>query len=141
MTHGEMPAERHVRTGAAQTAETVAVLGAGGMMGLPMERNIARAGIAVRAWNRSRDKVEPLAADLPYLRVKARAITERDFTPSFRLKLAAKDAGLVRDAAWQRGLDLPLFELIADRLGEGTGEHGEKDVSATYLTGAPEHAA
>jgi 3-hydroxyisobutyrate dehydrogenase len=79
--------------------------------------------------------------DLPYLRVKARAITERDFAPSFRLKLAAKDAGLVRDAAWQRGLDLPLLELIADRLGEGTGEHGEKDVSATYLTGAPEHAA
>jgi 3-hydroxyisobutyrate dehydrogenase len=78
--------------------------------------------------------------DLPYLRVKARAITERDFAPSFRLKLAAKDAGLVRDAAWQRGLDLPLLELIADRLGEGTGEHGEKDVSATYLTGAPEHA-
>jgi 3-hydroxyisobutyrate dehydrogenase len=315
MTHGEMPAEGPVRTGAAQTAETVAVLGAGGTMGFPMARNIARAGIAVRAWNRSRDKVEPLAADgaylaatpadaaagasivltmladadavvtamegdggalpvmadsgqpdppiwlqmstigeeatewctdlavrygaefvdapvlgtrqpaeqgqlvvlesgpeeagrrvqpvfdavghrtihvgeagagtrlklvtnswmlavveagaetialaegldldpalflaaiqdgpldLPYLRVKARAITERDFAPSFRLKLAAKDAGLVRDAAWQRGLDLPLLELIADRLGEGTGEHGEKDVSATYLTGAPEHAA
>jgi 3-hydroxyisobutyrate dehydrogenase len=315
MTHGEMPAGGPVRTGAAQTAETVAVFGAGGTMGFPMARNIARAGIAVRAWNRSRDKVEPLAADgaylaatpadaaagasivltmladadavvtamegdggalpvmadsgqpdppiwlqmstigeeatewctdlavrygaefvdapvlgtrqpaeqgqlvvlesgpeeagrrvqpvfdavghrtihvgeagagtrlklvtnswmlavveagaetialaegldldpalflaaiqdgpldLPYLRVKARAITERDFAPSFRLKLAAKDAGLVRDAAWQRGLDLPLLELIADRLGEGTGEHGEKDVSATYLTGAPEQAA
>lgn len=79
--------------------------------------------------------------DLPYLRIKARAIAERDFTPSFRLRLAAKDAGLVCDAAWQRGLDLPLFELIADRLGEGTGEHGDKDVSATYLTSAPEQVA
>jgi 3-hydroxyisobutyrate dehydrogenase len=79
--------------------------------------------------------------DLPYLRAKAQAIAERDFTPSFRLSLAAKDAGLVRDAAWQRGLDLPLFELIAYRLVEGTGEHGDKDVSATYLTGAPEQAA
>ncbi len=78
--------------------------------------------------------------DLPYLRAKARAIAERDFTPSFRLSLAAKDAGLVRDAAWQRGLDLPLLELIADRLGEATSEHGDKDVSATYLTGAPEQA-
>jgi hypothetical protein len=28
-----------------------------------------------------------------------------------------------------------------DRLGEGTGEHGDKDVSATYLTGAPEQVA
>ena len=85
--------------------------------------------------------IQDSALDLPYLRAKARAIAERDFTPSFRLSLAAKDAGLVRDAAWERGLDLPLFELIAYRLVEGTGEHGDKDVSATYLTGAPEQAA
>jgi hypothetical protein len=30
--------------------------------------------------------------DLPYLRMKGKAITERDFTPAFRLALAAKDA-------------------------------------------------
>jgi 3-hydroxyisobutyrate dehydrogenase len=41
----------------------VAVLGAGGTMGLPMARNIARAGIDVRAWNRTRDKAEPLSDD------------------------------------------------------------------------------
>lgn len=34
------------------TTETVAVLGAGGTMGFPMARNMARAGLAVRAWNR-----------------------------------------------------------------------------------------
>jgi 3-hydroxyisobutyrate dehydrogenase len=43
--------------------ETVAVLGAGGTMGMPMARNIAKAGIEVRAWNRSREKAEPLAED------------------------------------------------------------------------------
>jgi 3-hydroxyisobutyrate dehydrogenase len=32
-------------------------------MGLPMARNIAKAGIEVRAWNRSREKAEPLAED------------------------------------------------------------------------------
>ncbi len=32
-------------------------------MGLPMARNIARAGIEVRAWNRSGEKTEPLAED------------------------------------------------------------------------------
>jgi 3-hydroxyisobutyrate dehydrogenase-like beta-hydroxyacid dehydrogenase len=255
MTSSEMPAETPVRTGATEMIDTVAVLGAGGTMGFPMARNIARARMTVRAWNRSRDKAEPLGADGAYIadtpadaaagagivltmladadavvtamegdngalpvmadsgqpdppiwlqmstigeettewctelavrygvafvdapvlgtrqpaeqgqlvvhesgpkearpqvqpvfdavghRTMARAITERDFTPSFRLRLAAKDAGLVRDAAWQRGLDLPLFELIADRFGEGTGEHGDKDISATYLTGAPEQAA
>ena len=41
----------------------VAVLGAGGTMGLPMARNIARAGLDVRAWNRTRDKAEPLSDD------------------------------------------------------------------------------
>src|SRR6202020_2784817 len=43
--------------------QTVAVLGAGGLMGFAMARNLARDGYAVRAWNRSRDKAEPLAAD------------------------------------------------------------------------------
>src|SRR5436305_3438513 len=46
-----------------RSAETVAVLGAGGTMGLPMARNLARAGLAVRAWNRSPDKLRALADD------------------------------------------------------------------------------
>src|SRR3954447_6463998 len=41
---------------------TVAVLGTG-IMGAAMARNLARAGHTVRAWNRSRDKAEPLATD------------------------------------------------------------------------------
>ncbi len=40
----------------------IAVLGTG-TMGAPMARNLARAGLSVRAWNRSRAKAEPLAAD------------------------------------------------------------------------------
>jgi 3-hydroxyisobutyrate dehydrogenase len=85
--------------------------------------------------------IEKGPLDLPYLRAKAQAIAGRDFTPSFRLALAAKDAGLVADAAWQHGLDLPLFEVIARRLALGAGEHGGEDVSATYLTSAPDQAA
>jgi 3-hydroxyisobutyrate dehydrogenase len=78
--------------------------------------------------------------DLPYLRMKGKAMTERDFTPAFRLELAAKDAVLVRQAAEDRGMDLPLVETIARRLTEGAWEHGDKDFSATYLTSAPEKA-
>ncbi len=43
--------------------EAVAVLGAGGTMGLPMVRHLARSGIDVRAWNRTREKAEPLTDD------------------------------------------------------------------------------
>lgn len=42
---------------------SVAFLGAGGLMGQPMARNLAGAGFEVRAWNRSRDKMEPLAGE------------------------------------------------------------------------------
>ncbi|MCF2126331.1 NAD(P)-dependent oxidoreductase [Strepomyces sp. STD 3.1] len=45
---------------------TVTVLGTG-IMGAAMARNLARAGLTVRVWNRSRDKAEPLAADGAYV--------------------------------------------------------------------------
>ena len=41
---------------------SVALLGTG-IMGVPIGRNLLEAGFDVRAWNRSRDKAEPLAAD------------------------------------------------------------------------------
>jgi len=81
------------------------------------------------------------ALDLPYLRMKGRAIRDRDFEPSFRLTLAAKDARLIRDAADAHRLDLPLLATIARRLGEGAAEHGDEDMAATYLTSAPGRAA
>src|ERR1700761_8028440 len=43
--------------------ETIAVLGAGGTMGFAMARNLVRAGFRVRAWNRSREKAQPLTED------------------------------------------------------------------------------
>ena len=42
---------------------SIAVLGAGSTMGLPMARNLARAGFEVRAWNRTREKAVPLEGD------------------------------------------------------------------------------
>lgn len=45
---------------------TVSVLGTG-IMGAAMARNLTRAGHTVRAWNRTRAKAEPLAADGAYI--------------------------------------------------------------------------
>jgi 3-hydroxyisobutyrate dehydrogenase len=42
---------------------TVAVIGAGGVMGLPVALNLARAGFPVRAWNRTAAKLEPLGEE------------------------------------------------------------------------------
>ncbi|MFE7975197.1 NAD(P)-dependent oxidoreductase [Streptomyces shenzhenensis] len=57
------PRAGHPRTGARMTDNlTVSVLGTG-IMGAAMARNIARAGHAVRVWNRTRDKAQPLASE------------------------------------------------------------------------------
>jgi 3-hydroxyisobutyrate dehydrogenase len=83
------------------------------------------------------EAIEGGTLDLPYLRLKAAAIAERNFEPSFRLALAAKDAALVEDAADRHELDLPLLRAIRERLAEGARHHGDQDFSATYLTSAP----
>lgn len=72
--------------------------------------------------------------DLPYLQLKGKAMIARSFDPSFRLALAAKDAGLIEDAMAQEGLDLPLLHTIRERLDEAATEHGEKDLAATFLS-------
>jgi 3-hydroxyisobutyrate dehydrogenase len=87
------------------------------------------------------DAVSGGPLDLPYLQTKGRAIMERDFTPAFRLALAAKDAGLVGRAAERHDLDLPLLAAVATRMRDAAGEHGDEDISATYLASAPRGAA
>jgi 3-hydroxyisobutyrate dehydrogenase len=82
------------------------------------------------------DAVKDGPLDLGYLQMKGRAMMARDFEPSFRLRLAAKDAGLVEDAIERHGLELPMVSAIRRRLDEAVPEHGEKDMSATYLTSA-----
>src|SRR6476469_1665028 len=45
------------------SSQTVAILGAGGTMGQGIARNIAKAGMGVRAWNRTREHAATLADD------------------------------------------------------------------------------
>ncbi len=75
--------------------------------------------------------------DLPYFRMKGKAILERRFEPMFRLSLAAKDAALVEQAASDHGLDLPLFEAVSERMSQGAEAHGDEDMCATWFTSAP----
>ena len=75
--------------------------------------------------------------DLPYLQMKGKAIIERDFEPSFKLRLATKDATLIEEAVQRRDLELPLISLIRERFNTAVPEHGDKDMIVTYLTSAP----
>jgi hypothetical protein len=44
---------------------------------------------------------------------------------------------LAADSARERGLDLPVLEAISERMQQAVPEHGDEDLSATYLTSAP----
>jgi 3-hydroxyisobutyrate dehydrogenase len=83
------------------------------------------------------EAIEGQALDSPYARIKAKAMIERDFEPTFALKLATKDAKLATESAVRHGLDLPVLAEIARRMQDAVPAHGDEDVSATYLTGAP----
>jgi 3-hydroxyisobutyrate dehydrogenase len=83
------------------------------------------------------EAIEDGPLDLPYLRLKAKAMLERDFTPSFRLALAAKDAGLALTAAEEAGLELPMLAAIRRRMDEAAAEHGDEDLAAVYLASSP----
>jgi len=66
----------------------------------------------------------------PYAKLKGEAMIERSFEPSFPLALAAKDAGLIAEAA----PGLPLPKLIRDQMLKATeAGHGEEDMAATFL--------
>jgi 3-hydroxyisobutyrate dehydrogenase len=75
--------------------------------------------------------------DLPYLRMKGKAILEHNFEPMFKLALAAKDAGLINESASRHDLDLPLFATIRDQMLKAAEEHGDEDMIATWFASAP----
>lgn len=84
------------------------------------------------------DAVQGGTLDLPYLRIKAKAILERNLEPMFKLSLAAKDARLVEEAAAGAGLDLPLVSAIRRQMNEAAKAHGDEDMAATYFASAPD---
>jgi len=85
------------------------------------------------------EAVEGGSLDLPYFRMKAKLMLEEEFPASFALALAAKDAGLVVEAADRHGADLPLARAVAMRMAQGTDAgHGDEDMAATYRLSRPD---
>jgi 3-hydroxyisobutyrate dehydrogenase len=72
----------------------------------------------------------------PYAKLKGTMMIERSYEPSFALRWALKDAGLVEEAARSAGLDLPLAGTIAARMQQAVeAGHGEDDMAATVEAG------
>lgn len=74
------------------------------------------------------------AMDAPYVQLKGSSMLAGDFTKAFGLDGAAKDAGLIVEAARSAGADLALFEAALAHFERALAAgHGDKDLSATFL--------
>ena len=74
--------------------------------------------------------------DLPYLQNKAKAILDDDFTPSFTVDNAAKDAGLIVAAAEASGTRLDVASAVRERLRRASERgHGGDDMAGVLITG------
>jgi 3-hydroxyisobutyrate dehydrogenase len=75
---------------------------------------------------------------LPYAQMKGAMMIDEDFPTSFSAKLARKDAGLVLDAAEEKGLDMVVARAVAARFDEAIeAGHGEEDMAAVYEAAKP----
>ena len=80
------------------------------------------------------DVVKGGAMDAPYVQLKGSAMLAGDFAPSFGLDGAAKDAGLIVDAARAAGADVGVIEAVQQHFARALeAGHGDKDMAATYL--------
>ena len=85
------------------------------------------------------DALDGAPTDAPYFRMKSKLMEDGEYPVSFTLRLAAKDARLIEDAAQRGGVDLPLVRAIAARLEDGVeAGYGEEDMAATYRLSAPD---
>jgi 3-hydroxyisobutyrate dehydrogenase len=77
--------------------------------------------------------------DTPYLHLKGVAMLERKLDPSFKLALAAKDAGLVLEAASRTGVDARVARAVRQAFERGVElGHGDEDMAAVYFAAKPE---
>ncbi len=116
----------------------VTVLGAG-TMGAPMARNLARAGLSVRAWNRTRAKADPLTedgvvvADTPAQAAQGATLLVTMLYDEESVAVVAPEAlaALAADALW---MQMSTIGLAGTRQMAGlAAEHGVAYVDAPVL--------
>jgi 3-hydroxyisobutyrate dehydrogenase len=79
------------------------------------------------------DALEDGPLEAPYMRMKGEAMVKGDYTPSFKLWLATKDARLAADAGAAAGAEIPVIEAIAAQMETVAAKHPDEDVAALFL--------
>lgn len=80
------------------------------------------------------DAVRGGAMDAPYVQLKGRAMLDGALAPAFALSGAAKDAGLIVEAATAAGMDVGVLAAVRDHFAAARDAGlGDLDLAATYL--------
>ena len=73
--------------------------------------------------------------DMPYAHLKTDAILGGNLEPSFTLRLAEKDVGLILEAAQEAGIELGLAPVTHERMRRAIDlGHADEDMAATYYS-------
>ncbi len=71
--------------------------------------------------------------DSAYAHIKGKMMIEGEFPTSFALNLAAKDAGLILEAAESAEISLPALEAVREQMSRAVElGHGDEDMAATF---------
>jgi 3-hydroxyisobutyrate dehydrogenase len=84
------------------------------------------------------DAVEDGPLDAPYMRMKGEMMVAGDYTPSFRLALAAKDARLAVEAGREAGAEIPAIEAIAAQMSAVAEAHPDEDLAVLFRGTRPD---
>ena len=75
--------------------------------------------------------------DTPYAHIKGEAMIKRDFTASFPTAGAAKDTGLIVEAARTAGITADVANAVHEKFVRAVGAgHGDNDMAAAYCVTA-----
>jgi 3-hydroxyisobutyrate dehydrogenase len=78
------------------------------------------------------DAIEEGPLEAPYGRMKGEMMLKGDYTPSFRLALAAKDARLAVTAGEEAGAEIPVTRAIAAQMTAVAAEHPDDDLAVLF---------
>src|ERR1700742_3985355 len=78
------------------------------------------------------DAIEDGPLEAPYMRMKGQAMVKGDYTPSFKLRLATKDARLAAAAGTAAGAEIPVVEAIAEQMEAVAARYPDDDIAVLF---------
>ncbi len=116
--------------------EKVALLGTG-LMGFPMARNLAQAGVVVTAWNRTQAKADPLTANGAKVVAKASdAVTDADIIITM-MSDGPTVLAMIKEVSWALGAGALWIDMSSTKPAEARDARALLEAEGVAFLDAP----